>query len=189
MKTLRYILLSFTASIFCLPSLADSKSGGFFGWLLDPTTNVAFLATVVFLLIVWRVGGFRMIVQMLDNQRQKIADELQTAHSLRNEAVELYSKAENEHQNAVKEADKIVEDAKTQAKQIKKDMEESLELAIKRKQLLSETRIHRIESEAKSAIQKAVADVATEAVTQLISEQDGSKLFERAAKQIDETGQ
>lgn len=130
-----------------------------------------------------------MILRMLDNQRQKIVDELQTAHNLRNEAVELYSKAENEHQSAVKEADKIIEDAKIQAKQIKKDMEEALEEAIKRKQLLAETRIRRVESEAKATIQKAVADTATEAVTQLISEQDGSDLFERAANQINETSQ
>lgn len=189
MTVSRYIFLSVASALAALPSFAASKSGGLFGWLLDPTTNVAFLAMAVFLAIVWRVGGFRIIVRMLDDQRRKIADELRTAHDLKNEAVELYSKAESEHQNAVKEGDRIVEDAKKQAKQIKKDMEESLEVAIKRKQTLAETRIRRVEAEAVATIQKAVADTATAAVAQLISQQDGTKLFEQAADQIDKTSE
>lgn len=185
MKSLRYSLLFTAANLIVLPALAASNSGGLFGWLLDPTTNVAFLATVVFLLIVWRVGGFRIIIRMLDEQRRKVADELQTAQNLRKEAVELFARAESEHQKAVEQAEKIIEDAKKQAKQIKLDMEETLEVAIQRKQALAETRIQRAEAEAVATIRKAAADTANAAVNKLISESDGSKLFDRATTEID----
>lgn len=187
MSVLRPLYILLAGLLIVLPSFAASSSDHPLGWLLDPTTNVAFFAMVAFLLIVWRVGGFRLIVGMLDDRRQKIADELRTALELRHEANELLEKAEKEHQNAVEESKKIIENAKEQAKQIRKDLEETLSVTIKRKQALAETRIRRVETEAIATIQRAASETATAAVALLVSEQDGSKQFDQAASQIDKT--
>jgi F-type H+-transporting ATPase subunit b len=168
---------------------ADDSAGGFMGGLKyslnDPVTHTAFLALVVFVLISWRMGAFKAVFGGLDSRADAIRAELEEAQSLREQAAEALALAERRQQDADKEAEATIaqakEDAKTMMESARKDMAEKLV----RREALAEARIARAEADAADEVRRAAADAATEAARRILEKDEATNQFERAAKDIE----
>ncbi|MEM7006972.1 MAG: F0F1 ATP synthase subunit B [Pseudomonadota bacterium] len=166
---------------------ADESHGGGFvpEWLSHGDTNTAFLAMVVFLAIVWRVGGFRLITDALDNRAAAIKAQLEEAKDLREAAAKLLAEAERKQREADDEAAAIVDQAKKDAEVFRKEARKSLEQRLARREAIAEARIKQAETDAADEVRRAAADTATRAAQQILGAADGSEQFEAAASQIE----
>ena len=163
--------------------------GGFIGGLKyaasDPVTFAAFMALVVFLAIVWRLGAFKTVLGSLDERATKIQSEIDEAKRLREEAAEVLAAAERRQQDADAEADAMVKQAKEDAKRIMEEARKDMAERLARREALAEARIARAEAEAADAVRKAAADAATEAARRLLAEDTSVDQFETAASEIE----
>ncbi len=168
---------------------AASESTGPWSWLTyalrDPATNVVLAALVIFLLIVWRMGAFKMVGSKLDERAQAISDELEEAKNLREQAAEALALAERRQKDADKEADAIIAQANEDAKLMMEEARRELAERLKRREAMAEARIARAEAEASEDVRRAAADAATEAARQLLLDDTSIDQFELAAKEIE----
>lgn len=164
-------------------------SGAFVAGLLyalkDPVTHTAFLAMVVFLLIAGRMGAFKAILGGLDARVEAIKAELEQAANLNEQAAEALALAERRQQDADKEAEDIIEQAKLEAKAFLVEAKKDLAEKIARREAQAAARIARAEAEAASEVRRAAADVATEAARRVLSGQTAVDQFEAAAREIE----
>ncbi|KCZ93327.1 hypothetical protein [Hyphomonas johnsonii] len=192
MQKIRPALFTFGVLAFsAFPAVAstDSHGGGFMGGLAyaltDPVTLVAFCAFVVFLLIAARMGAFKTIVTGLDNRSDAIAAELEAARSLRERAAEALALAERRQQDADKEAEAMIDQAKADAKQLMVEARKDIANRLVRREALAEARISRAEVEATEDVRRAAADAAIAAARRVLGEDNGVDQFEAAAREID----
>lgn len=181
MKRLSLVLACVVASPAAFA--ASEKASGPFGWLMDPVTNTAFAAMVAFLLVVWRVGGFKTIFGALDKRAEAIAAELEQAKNLREEAAKALASAERAQAEADKEAEAIIAQAKTDADAMMADARKDLADRLARREASAEQRIARAAQEAEEEVRRAAADAATAAAKEILSK-DGD-FFDNAASEIE----
>lgn len=192
MRTMKHLIpLSALFAVSSLPAMAaeDSHGEGFMGGLAyaasDPVTFVAFLALVVFLLIAARMGAFKTVLGGLDARSTAIAAELEEARSLRERAAEALALAERRQQDADKEAEAMIDQAKADAKQIMAEARKDIADRMVRREALAEARIARAETEATEQVRRAAADAAISAARRILNEDTGVDQFESAAREID----
>lgn len=154
-------------------------------FLSHPATNTAFAAMVVFLLIVWRVGGFKAIIGALDTRAEKIQTQLNEAADLREAASAMLADAERQQKQADHDAKAIVAQAKKDAEAVMKEAREALAQRLERREAIAEARIRQAETEAASEVRRAAADAATQAAQSILSEKAGADQFEAAAQEIE----
>lgn len=154
-------------------------------FLTHPATNVAFLAMVGFLLIVWRFGGFKLITSGLDKRAETIEAQLNEAKDLREAASKMLADAERKQKQADKDAEAIVKQAKQDAKILMKEARASLAQRLERREAIAEARIKQAEHEATAEVRRAAADAATKAAEAVLVEKAGADQFEAAAQQIE----
>ncbi|MAT34896.1 MAG: ATP F0F1 synthase subunit B [Ponticaulis sp.] len=136
-------------------------------WYLN-TTNWAFLTLVIFLLIVWRLGAFKMLTGALDSRAEGIQRELNYAQELRDEASVMLREAERKQQEASETADEIIRQAETDAKAMMAQAEKDLAAMVARREAQVEARIQRAEDEALRSVKRIAADAATKAAADII---------------------
>ena len=158
---------------------------GFNYSITDPVTNTAFLALVAFLLIVWRVGGFKIVFNLLDKRAETIENELNEARNLREKAAKALAEAERRQKDADEEASAIIAQAKKDAKAIMNQSREDLEARLKRREAQAQARIARAESEAADDVRRAAADAATRAAKSILSDQVGASQLDAALSEIE----
>ena len=184
----RTAFLFAAVAAFAAPAFA-AEDGGFMGGLQyaanDPVTFAAFMALVVFLLIVWRLGAFKTVLGSLDERATKIQNEIDEAKRLREEAAEVLAAAERRQQDADAEAEAMVKQAKEDAKRIMEEARKDMAERLARREALAEARITRAEAEAADAVRKAAADAATEAARRLLADDASVDQFESAAGEIE----
>lgn len=182
------------ATLLTTSSLAHAAGDGhgpshYPGWvpefLTHDATNVAFLAMATFLIIVWRVGGFKAITGGLDKRAETIRAQLNEAKDLREAASKMLADAERQQKQADKDAQAIVAQAKKDAEVLMKDAREGLVQRLERREALAEARIKQAENEATAEVRRAAADAATDAARSIMAEKSGVDQFEAAAKEIE----
>ena len=181
LKTMSRILPLLTASLVAAP-MAQAAEGP--PWL-DPATNTALAALIVFLAIVWYAGGFRFVGNHLDKRRDEIGERLEEARALREEASAALAAAERRRREAKKEAENIVKRAREDAATMKREASDELKRRLARRQELAEARITRAEQDATAEVRRAAADAAVAATRSMLQAQDSGDAFEQAAKAID----
>ncbi len=155
-------------------------------WYSDPTTNTAFAAMVIFLLVAARMGAFKVITSGLDNRATGIQNQINEAKSLREEAAKLMADAKTKAREAEAAAQDIIKRAKADAATMMKQAQADLEAKVARREAQAEQRIARAESEATSDVRSAAADAATQAARDILSDSENSdSLFSKALKEID----
>lgn len=159
--------------------------GGFMYSLTDPVTHTAFLAFATFLLIAWRMGALKAITGGLDKRANDIRNELDEAQNLREQAAEALALAERRQQDADKEAEAMIAQAKDDAKRIMKEARKDIADRLARREALAEARITRAEAEATEEVRRAAADAATAAAKRLLAEDTAVDQFESAAREIE----
>jgi F-type H+-transporting ATPase subunit b len=137
-------------------------------FLYDPASWVA-IASVLFvaLIIYLKVPG--MITGALDKRAIEIADELDGARKLRDEAQSLLASYQRRTAHAEREVEEIVELARSEAVQMSKEMQASLKAQAERRSKLAEEKIAHAEAQAIQEVRAAAVDAAVGAARTLIA--------------------
>ena len=191
---MKRFMLSLSITALSLPSFAFAASDGhgpshYPSWvpefLTHDATNVAFAAMLGFLLIVWRVGGFKAMTSGLDKRAETIQAQLNEAKDLREAASKMLADAERQQKQADKDAEAIVAQAKKDAEALMVEARESLAQRLERREALAEARIQQAANEATAEVRRAAADAATKAAQSILIDKAGTDQFETAAKEIE----
>ena len=179
---MRFLLLAPLALAAPLAHAADEKVT----WYADPTTGTAFAALVVFLFIVASVGGFKVILQKLDERAEGIQNQIDEAKALREEASKLMADAKKKAKEADAAADDIIKRAKADANAMMKQAQADLKAKVARREAQAEARIARAEAEAAAEVRRVTADAATDAARSILAGSgEANDLFDNALGEID----
>jgi F-type H+-transporting ATPase subunit b len=109
-----------------------------------------------------------MILGGLDKRAKAINDQLEQANRLRAEAEALLASYQRKQEEAEKEAEGLVKQAKKDADALRKTAEVELKAAIERRTAQAEENIKRAEQDAVTQIRTQLVDIATETARQVI---------------------
>lgn len=156
------------------------------GLLQDPTFFVL-LAFLIVVAIVARAGVHKTIAKALDKRGQDIADELDKARALRDEAQELLARYQRRQREAEEEASGIIEQARRDAERLAAEARQKIEEQIARRVKSAEDKIARAEAQAIAEMRGETADLAIEAAREIIrSRMDQGAQSALAERAIDE---
>ena len=140
------------------------------------------VAFVAFVGILVRFSYGR-IVGALDARAARIENEIEEAKRLREEARQLLASYQRRHRDAVKEAEEIVEQAKTDAERMAAQAAADLEAEIRRRTDLAHAKIARAEAQVIEDVRDMAVDAAVRAAGRLVRERLGE---EQAGKIVDD---
>jgi F-type H+-transporting ATPase subunit b len=127
-------------------------------------------ALIIFLAIAIRMKVPALLAAQLDKRSQEIADELEQARRLREEAQELLASYQRKQAEAMQEAETIVVQAKAEAERLAAETQANLKALVARRQQVAEDKIRQAEAQALQEVRAVAADVAVSAAQQLIAE-------------------
>lgn len=138
--------------------------------LLQDTSFWVLIAFAIVIGIFWKAGLHKMIVSGLDKRGQKIADEINEARKMREEAQELLAQYQRRQREAEGEAQAIIDQAKRDAKRMAEEARVKLAEQMERRTKAAEEKIARAEAQAISEVRGQTADLAIEAAREIIRE-------------------
>lgn len=144
----------------------------------DATTWATIWATIglfIFLGVMVYIGLPKTIAKMLDDRIEKIANDLDEAKRLREEAQALLAEYERKRKTAETEAEDIITAAREEATRIAEEANTALEDLITRRTRAVEEKIAQAEAQALAEVRATSADVAVEAARALLTEQMKTK--------------
>ena len=166
---------------------ADDAAGHASTPLLEDTSFWVSLGMVIVIGLFIYMGVHKNIANSLDKRSQKIADDLDEARRLREEAQELLAQYQRRQREAEEEAQGIIEQAKRDAKRLAEDMREKIDDQIARRAKAAEEKIARAEAQAIAEVRNQTVDTAIEATRDIIRERmDQSAHSALAEKAVDE---
>ncbi|MGV8998469.1 MAG: ATP F0F1 synthase subunit B [Parvibaculaceae bacterium] len=145
------------------------------------------VALVIFIgiLVYMKVPG--MLATQLDNHGAAIANELETARRLREEAQALLASYKKRQEEAMQEADAIIAQALVEAQKLAEETHEAMIVQVARRQQIAEDKIHQAEIQAVAEVRAAAADIAINAATKVIADKvDAAKDSSLIEKSISE---
>jgi len=156
----------------------------FFG---DPASWVL-VAFIIFVILALVAKAPSMIAKILDSEIERIKNELNDARKLKEDANSLLADYERKVQNAQKEIEKILDQAKTTAKNHDESARKKVEEYIKRAEQQSIEKITQTEKMALSRVNQEIVsnsiEVAEKIVSENITEDNSKKLFSQSVQQI-----
>jgi F-type H+-transporting ATPase subunit b len=140
---------------------------------------------VIFLGVVWYVGGFAKITAGIDARGERIRAELAEAKSLREEATAVLADYTRRRAEAEREAEAIVASAREDAERIAREAQERLAEFITRRTAAAEAKIAQAEVQASEQVRAAAADAAIRVSEQVLrSELKGQRGEELLARSL-----
>lgn len=127
------------------------------------------LAFLAFVLLIWRVGAFRMIGSALDAQADKVRADLAEAAQLKAEAEAMKAKAASDAAEAEAAARAMVANAEVEAKRIVEQAALDAETAIARRTKLAEDRIAAEARGAEAALRARAAEITVKAAEAMLA--------------------
>ncbi len=169
------------ASILNFAVLAFSESEKV-GSPLDINPGVIIWTTVTFLLLLWvlKKTAWKPILNSLSERENFIKDSLEKAESAKKEAEELYKKNQENLARAEQESQKIIEQGREYAENLKKQILEESKLEAKKMIADASAEIERKNQEAFNNLKNQIAEIAVGAAEKIIKE----KLDENTQKQL-----
>ncbi len=156
--------------------------------LFQDTSTWVSLGFLVVIALFAYLGVHKKIAGALDKRAQDIADELDRARALRDEAQEILAKYQRRQREAEDEAEAIVEQAKRDAARIAGDARIRIEEQLDRRARAAEAKIARAEALAIAEVRGQAADLAIEAAREIIrarmDQGAQSALAERAIDEV-----
>jgi len=156
----------------------------FFG---DPASWVL-VAFIIFVILALVAKAPSMIAKILDSEIERIKNELNDARKLKEDANSLLADYERKVQNAQKEIEKILDQAKTTAKNHDESARKKVEEYIKRAEQQSIEKITQTEKMALSKVNQEIVsnsiEVAEKIVSENITQDNSKKLFSQSVQQI-----
>ena len=130
-----------------------------------------------------------MIGKLLDEQIERVKKELSDAIELKEEANTLLAEYERKKEDAEKEAEIIIANAKERAKNYEQSALSKSEEIIKRQEAQSVEKINQAEIQAMSKIRKSIIEKSIDSAEKLVSEKISSKksdqIFTDSLKDLD----
>lgn len=159
------------------------------GGLLQDASFWVLLAFLIVVGLLARAGVHKTIAKALDKRSQAIADELDRARALRDEAQELLAKYERRQREAEEEAEGIIEQARRDAERIAQEARAKIEEQLERRAKAAEEKIARAEMQALAEVKGRTVDLAIEAARDIIrARMDQGAQSALADRAIDELG-
>lgn len=112
-----------------------------------------------------------LVNRSLDARINKIADELNKAKQLREEAAEVLASYKAKEAQALKDAEELLAHAREEAARLKAQAEQSLKESVERRIAQANDKIARAETEALKHIRTQIIDTAVTAVKHVLGEQ------------------
>lgn len=125
---------------------------------------LVFVAVVLYYRVPSTIAG------MLDQRANKISAQLEEARAAREEAQKLLASFERKHKDVEREAEAIVERAKTDAKAAAEQAKADIQLSIDRKLKAAEQRLDQAEKSAAREVRNAAASAATAAAREVLGQ-------------------
>lgn len=155
--------------------------------LSDPVFWVAVsFALFIAMLVYFKVPA--MALGALDKRADTIRDELEAAQKLREEAQALLAEYQRKQNDAEKEAEAIVEQARRESELIATENQEKMAQIIERQTALAEIKIAQAEVQAIKDVRNAASELAIEAARQLIAKEvsgsKGTALIDQSIKNL-----
>lgn len=147
---------------------ADDAGKHASGGLLQDTSLWVLLAFALVVFGLWKAGLPKTMMSGLDSRAQKIADELDEARRLREEAQELLATYQRRHRDAEHEAATIIEQAKKDAARMATEAREKIDAQTARRIKSAEEKIARAEEQAISEVRGKAAELAVSAAEHII---------------------
>ena len=121
------------------------------------------VAFAIFVAIAVYLGMPGMIARALDSRVERIKNELDEATRLREEAQELLAEYRRKQQDAEKEAETIVLEARREGERMRAEAAAKVEEFVARRTKMAETKIAQAEAQALADVRAAAADAAVAA--------------------------
>ena len=132
-------------------------------------TFFALVALIIFLGVAVYFKAPQMLTGSLDKRAVRIADELEEARKLREEAQALLADYQRKQRDAEKEAADIIAAAEANAARMTEEAKQGLEDLIARRTKMAETKIAQAEAQALQDVRAIAADAAAAAAEQILS--------------------
>lgn len=127
--------------------------------LSDPEFWVL-VAFLIFLGIIWYVGGFKTLTAGLDSRGKRIQAELDEAKRLREEAASVLADYKRRRGEAEREAADMIAAARDEAERTAREAHERLTDFVARRTATAEAKIAQAESQATQQVRAAAAEAA-----------------------------
>ncbi len=155
--------------------------------LIDsPTFWVAVAFVILMALILKPVT--KAVLTALDARQERIRSELDEAQRLREEAQKLLAEYKRKQRDAVKEAEDLLANAKTEAKRLSQQAQAELEAVLQRREQGALDKIAQAETQALQDVRDQAVDMAISATRTLLSDNmDAAKsgdLVDQAIKEL-----
>ncbi len=151
-----------------VPVAAKEGGGGYNHWWQD--TSIWVLVPFILVCgILWKATkGGKVITNALDAKSKQIADELEKARQIREEAQSLLAQYQRRQREAEDEAKGIIDQAKKDAKRLTQEAKTKLAESLERQTKAAEAKIARAEAQAIAEVRAQTADVAAKAAETII---------------------
>lgn len=157
-------------------------------WKLSNPELWVGVGVILFLLVVWLAGGFKIAAAGLDAKADKIKADLDEAARIRAEAEALLADIKRQRVEAEAHVKAMIEAADAQAKQLTADAKAQLAETITRRTALAERKIETAQAEAAAQVKAAAIDLAAKATETVLAQQLASTksdpLVDRAIGQL-----
>ncbi|MCJ2037737.1 ATP F0F1 synthase subunit B [Methylobacterium sp. J-059] len=128
------------------------------------------VAFLVFMAIVWKVGGFGIMTKGLDGRAVRVRHELDEAKRLREEAAAVLADYKRRRAEAEREAETIIASARDEAERAAAEGRQRLDDFIARRTKSAETKIAQAEAKAQAEVRAAAADAAVKVSETILRE-------------------
>lgn len=136
------------------------------------------VAFLIFIGVLIYAGVHRRVIEALDHRAARIKAELDDARRLRDEAAALLAEYRRRQQDAEREAEAIVAEARADAERIAAEARAKMEEFIQRRTKVAETKIGQAEVQALAEVRAAAADAAVAAAEKLLTQTTKGKIAE-----------
>jgi F-type H+-transporting ATPase subunit b len=138
--------------------------------LKNPETWVA-VGFFLFIALTLYLKVPAMVTKALDERADRIRGELDEARRLREEAQALLAEYQRKQNDAAKEAESIIAQAREDAEAFARESQAKLTETLERRRQLAEDKIVRAQAEAIDEVRERVADIAIAAASHLLSKE------------------
>ncbi|HWM83544.1 MAG TPA: ATP F0F1 synthase subunit B [Pseudolabrys sp.] len=145
--------------------------------LYAPETWVA-VAFVIFVGLLLYLGVHKSLATALDNRAARIKADLDEARRLKDEALALVETYRRKKQEAEKEAEDIVANAKAEAVRLEAEAKTKIEEFVARRTRMAEDKIAQAETQAMTDVRAAAADAAIAAAETILTATTKGKVAE-----------
>jgi F-type H+-transporting ATPase subunit b len=133
-------------------------------------------AFVIFLALMLYFGVQKKLIGGLDARSKRIADDLDEARRLREEAQRVLGEYERKRREAEGEAEAMIASAKAEAERLAAEAKAKAEDFVARRTRMAETKIQQAEAQALADVRAAAADAATAAAGKILQARSGGEV-------------